>query len=225
MVVQPGRRELICDALDLDKQGKFDAALKLLDQAIALAPDDPMAHSRKGLTLKHKGSLAAAMKSFDKALSKDPDHGPALYNKACTLMLQGETEVALRTLARAVGQGPAFYGKHASGDVDFAAVESDPVFQRIISAPQPEAYKKAARAYVLDNKDFYNDTKLKAADFKAALDEALESLDIGLRSYLPDLKTPTKAMIGEIDISEFSYEKRLKVAPDDEGGFSVWSVN
>ncbi len=119
-------------ALALDKAGKFDLAVQVLDKAIELRPSDPWLHSRRGLALKHAGQTEQAMASLNDALKIDPNFGPALYNKACVLMVQGEPQAALHTLARAVRQDKALFGGHAKGDNDFASIKDDAAFQKLV---------------------------------------------------------------------------------------------
>ena len=120
------------EALALDKAGQFDQAVAKLDEAIALDPNDPWLHSRKGLALKHKGDLDAAMASLDMSLDKDPNFGPGHYNQACIHMVQGDRDKALASLAKAVAQDIKLFGGHAKGDLDFAPIKSDPDFLSIV---------------------------------------------------------------------------------------------
>ena len=93
---QPGRSE---DRLsDLIRERRWDEALPLVEDALALQPRDPALWYHRGCALAHLGRLAEAEEALTYCLTERPDSRAA----RCLLATVG----ALRRSTEAAGDGP-----------------------------------------------------------------------------------------------------------------------
>ena len=90
------------------QNGNFDAALELLQRAVALRPEHPAALNNFGNTLgslkRHEEALAA----FDRSLAQRPDDAKALRNRGTTLRALKRSSEALESFERALALQPGF---------------------------------------------------------------------------------------------------------------------
>lgn len=103
-------RQFIEQATQSIQSGQFEGGLQLLDQAIALAPDDPDAHLLRGICLSQTGQPVAATEAFNRAISLDPNSAKARYNLAVHQYALGQKTDALRSAREAIGLDPAHAG-------------------------------------------------------------------------------------------------------------------
>ncbi|KRX00754.1 Protein kinase-like domain [Pseudocohnilembus persalinus] len=100
-------------AVALGKQGKSKQALEQFDKAIAINPDDPIAHFEKAYYLTMIRKQREAIEEFNKVLEKDPDNADALLHKGNNLGQLGYLREALKYINRAIEinpkQGEAYY--------------------------------------------------------------------------------------------------------------------
>ncbi len=87
--------------------GDHDAALRLMDRAIALAPEVPSAHYNRGKALQDIGRLEEAVTSYGNALALDAGYTAALRNRANALLELDRPDDALADLDRLVALAPA----------------------------------------------------------------------------------------------------------------------
>jgi tetratricopeptide (TPR) repeat protein len=64
------------------RQGDYNAASQLFEQALAKSPDDPTAHYDLGSVYQAENLDKQALTEYAKALAKDPTFVPAIYNEA-----------------------------------------------------------------------------------------------------------------------------------------------
>jgi len=86
----------------LQKLGRDADALRPLQEAAALSPDDAEAHSNLGVNLKSLGCLAAAEICYRRALRIKPDYADALKNLALLLLAQDKPMMALDTIKQSL---------------------------------------------------------------------------------------------------------------------------
>ncbi|OYY90821.1 MAG: hypothetical protein B7Y45_06010 [Sphingomonas sp. 28-66-16] len=92
----------------LDQAGKWDEALPLLEKAVALAPDQPIALNYLGYgQLDHGGDVATARRLLEKASSLKPDNLSILDSLAWAYFKAGDDAKALPLLERAAAGEPA----------------------------------------------------------------------------------------------------------------------
>ncbi len=81
-------------------------ALRLLDEARRLAPNDPAIAAETGRTLLAAGNPAAALGEFGRALALDPRDAGNYNNRGVALAALGQTDAARRDFQRALALSP-----------------------------------------------------------------------------------------------------------------------
>jgi len=103
-------RQFIDQATQSIQGGQFDGALSLIDQALALAPDDADAHILRGICLSQTGQPAAATEAFNRAVALDPNSAKARYNLAVHQYALGQKLDALARSREAIQIDPSHAG-------------------------------------------------------------------------------------------------------------------
>ena len=75
----PNEQPMLNLAIAYSEDGKYDEALPLLVQAVAIAPGDPQIHERLGQVYLKKDRLEEARKEFERAVELAPDKGAYHY--------------------------------------------------------------------------------------------------------------------------------------------------
>jgi tetratricopeptide (TPR) repeat protein len=123
-----------------EEDGEFDASLKLLDEALELAPGDPSIIGAIGAALRKQGRLSEALRRLDEAIRIDPSAAAPWLERGMALEAGGSLEAALASYRNAAeldpGSASAFGGVASiasrRGDLDVAisfaerALELDP---------------------------------------------------------------------------------------------------
>ncbi len=92
----------------LEQDGQWAAALPLLEKAVALAPDQPVALNYLGYAqIEHGGDIAAAVRMLTRASAMKPDDLSILDSLAWGYFRQGDVARALPLLERAAEGEPA----------------------------------------------------------------------------------------------------------------------
>ena len=89
----------------LYNEGKFDEALELLREGIAIYPQAVELHVGLGYARLAREEFAWARRSFDDALALDPEHEDAIAGLGEVLMKFGQHDEALRTFERTLELG------------------------------------------------------------------------------------------------------------------------
>ena len=84
------------------------------DKAIALKPDDAVAHNNRGAALRDLKRPAEAIASYDKAIALKPDYADAHYNRGNALMDLKRPAEALASYDKAIALKPEFAGAHSN---------------------------------------------------------------------------------------------------------------
>src|SRR5688572_29672313 len=103
-------QQFIEQATQSIQSGQFDGALQLIDQALALSPNEADAYILRGICLSQTGQPAAATEAFGKAIELDPNSAKARYNLAVHLYALGQKQEALKAARDASGLDPAHSG-------------------------------------------------------------------------------------------------------------------
>jgi protein O-GlcNAc transferase len=117
-VIPSDPQALIAAGNAAEDQGRPEDALKLYDQAIAVAPEFARAHLNRGNALMALRDLDAAIKAFETALQHDPALAGAHYNLGNALTRQKRYEEACDAYRRALSLRPVF----ADADVALGSV-------------------------------------------------------------------------------------------------------
>ncbi len=95
--------------------GRADNALEVLNEALAVAPDNPDLHYNRGLALHVVGrrdsapeKLAEARQEYEKTISLDPSHPKAHCNLGVLLEAEGQQAEAIAAYQKALELDPAF---------------------------------------------------------------------------------------------------------------------
>lgn len=83
-----------------------ERALKLLEEAISIAPDFPRIYCARGLIWYRRSDLLSAESDFHQALSLDPNHINSLYNLGVTFFEQRNFAKAKKTFEKAIAVVP-----------------------------------------------------------------------------------------------------------------------
>lgn len=122
---------LIDNSARLIKEGQFNKAVSLCNDALNLDPTDASAHTNKGVAFVRLSQFEDAILCFDLALKYDPKLAVAWYNKASTKALQNEIPEAITLLGQAISINPRF-STTAKTDEDFLYLRSNPNFVALV---------------------------------------------------------------------------------------------
>jgi tetratricopeptide (TPR) repeat protein len=94
------------------------AAVRLIEEALRIAPDRAIAHGNLGSALQDLGEFEAALASFGRAISLDPGFTDAYYNRANLLGALKSWSAALANYDQAIALRPDFAEAYCNrGDV------------------------------------------------------------------------------------------------------------
>jgi tetratricopeptide (TPR) repeat protein len=101
----PNASTLIGAGTVLFKQGNYDAATQLFQQALSLDPGNALAHYDLGTTYEAENRVDLARAQYQKAIAGDPSMVSAMYNEA-TLDAAGDPAMAVFLYRRVVAMKP-----------------------------------------------------------------------------------------------------------------------
>src|SRR5919202_6508750 len=91
-----GRVDYVNEALALERQGDYDAALTSYRLAMREKPNDPRILQNMAIAFSKTGRLDEAVRSYRKALELDPQLSGAHYGLAFLLLRRGDIDGAER---------------------------------------------------------------------------------------------------------------------------------
>jgi len=98
---------LVRKGVRLHEEGLFDTAVATFEQALQLAPDDPLVCYELGLTLSAKGDQAGCIATAERGLKSESRLSPALYTLAGNCLdLAGEAKQAIKMYQRGLRKFP-----------------------------------------------------------------------------------------------------------------------
>jgi Flp pilus assembly protein TadD len=98
------RFDYLCEALALERQGDFDAALTSYRLALRDHPNDPKILQNMAIAFSKTGRLEEAIRSYRRALELDPALSGSHYGLAFLLLKRGDTTGASRHLEAFLAQ-------------------------------------------------------------------------------------------------------------------------
>ena len=148
LALDPGDASVISRAADLDTRlGRFDEAIGLYHQAIALDPVSPVPHWSLGRVLYYVGRLDEAAASLRKAVSLMPDSIRSHYLLGRVLLAQGDALGALAEMEQETGE---YYRLTGTAIVQYAlhnTEASDAALKELIENRGAEGSYQIALAY------------------------------------------------------------------------------
>jgi Flp pilus assembly protein TadD len=97
--LKPKRLEYLSEALTLERQGDYDAALTSYRLALRDSPNEPKIHMNMAIAFSRTGRHEEAIRSYRRALEIAPDLSGAHYGLAFLLLKRDEREEAAHHLA------------------------------------------------------------------------------------------------------------------------------
>ena len=104
--VTPQRLDYLNEALALERQGDYDAALTSYRLALRDHPGDPRVLQNIAIAFTKTNRYDEAIRHYRRALEIDPDLAGAHYGIAFLLMKRGETDAALDHLRTFLSRPP-----------------------------------------------------------------------------------------------------------------------
>jgi tetratricopeptide (TPR) repeat protein len=117
--------------------GRFRDALRPLEQAAALRPDDVAVALALGWCYKRTFRLAQAIDALERACRKSPEEPLLHYNLACYWSLAQNPSRALDELAQALELEPELR-ERVDSECDFEPLRGNPEFERLVSQRAPQ---------------------------------------------------------------------------------------
>lgn len=104
---EPDHYDSLCNlAAIYQNQGRSAEALKLLERAHSIYPNDPILLNNLAYTMVHLGRARKATEFYQAALRLVPDHPLLLYNLSACLASKGEWEAGIGTLKQLLDIDP-----------------------------------------------------------------------------------------------------------------------
>ena len=104
--LKPHRLDYLNEALALERQGDFDAAIVSYRLALRDHPSDPRILQNLAIALSRTGKLEDAIRQYRRALELDPSLAGAHYGLAFLLLRRGEHGGATKHLRAFLGNPP-----------------------------------------------------------------------------------------------------------------------
>jgi tetratricopeptide (TPR) repeat protein len=95
---KPQRLDYLNEAIALERQGDYDAALTSYRLALRDKPDDVKVLLNMAIAYSRTSRHEEAIRSYKRALEIEPNHSGALYGLAFLLLRRGETPTAMTYL-------------------------------------------------------------------------------------------------------------------------------
>lgn len=92
------------------QEGNYDLAIKALDSAIAMRPNDGEAFNTRGNAYASKKELDRAIQDYGRAIALDSNSAFAFKNRGTTYAAKDDVDLALKDLDRAIALKPDFAG-------------------------------------------------------------------------------------------------------------------
>lgn len=88
------------------KTNRWQEIIELLEKAIAIHPNHPVAHNNLGNALRKQGDLSTAISSYSQAIRFKPNHVSAHFNLGNALKEQNEITAAISSYRKVLRLNP-----------------------------------------------------------------------------------------------------------------------
>ncbi|MDQ6829642.1 MAG: tetratricopeptide repeat protein [Gemmatimonadota bacterium] len=121
--IRPQRVDYLSEALALERQGDYDAALTSYRLALREKPNDPRILQNMGIAFSRTGRMDEAIRAYRRALELEPTLSGAHYGVAFLLLKRGDGEGAREHLEAFLASPPpgtdaARWVQHAQQTLD-----------------------------------------------------------------------------------------------------------
>jgi Flp pilus assembly protein TadD len=104
--LKPKRLDYLSEALTLERQGDYDAALTSYRLALRDSPNEPKIHMNMAIAFSRTGRQEEAIRSYRRALEIAPENSGAHYGLAFLLLKRDEREEAAAHLEAFLAKPP-----------------------------------------------------------------------------------------------------------------------
>ncbi len=132
--LKPQRLDYLNEALALERQGDFDAALTSYRLALRDHPNDPRILQNMAIAFSRTGRLEEAVRAYRRALELDPQLSGAHYGLAFLQLRRGDTAEAMSHLQAFLDEPPV--GADADRWIRHAQATLDDLMAA--ASPRPE---------------------------------------------------------------------------------------
>ena len=137
--------KLMAEAESHLQDASYDEAIAIYEDAIAIGPDNILAHQGAGKAYSLSEQLEEAEAEFKKVLKIDPNYVPALNNLADVYLRTGRPEEALELINKAIEIEPQFSVLYQTcGEIYEAMDKYDLAIKMYGRATHDPRFKKAA---------------------------------------------------------------------------------
>ena len=148
---------LINRAEEYGTAGKYDLAVRDLDQAIQMLPkaSTVVAYNFRGQTYGMMGNYDLAIGDFTQAIQSDPSYAAAYYNRGQTYLAKGSHDLAIKDFDQAINLNPNYalaYAKRGNAYAakkDYGRALADYSDAARVSPEYAEAYNARGTVYAL----------------------------------------------------------------------------
>ena len=128
---KPQRLDYLSEALALERQGDYDAALTSYRLALRDSPNDPRILQNMAIAFSRTGRMDDAVRSYRRALELDRGLSGAHYGLAFLLLKRGDSAGASEHLAAFLANPPKGaeaerWVRHARQTLDHLQLDGDP---------------------------------------------------------------------------------------------------
>ena len=198
--------------------GRYDAALELLNQAVAADPSDPYAHYYRGVTEARLGDNATAATELEEALRLKPDLDEASLELGVTLTSAGDYDGAIAPLEHAQ-RVPGLEAK-ASLFLGLAYLrlqkfdEAERSFTRASSDPELRVSSEYYLGVVAYEKRQWGEAQRRFSNVVAVNPHS----DMGgeASAFLERLRQGQEGLYHVYGGTSFQYDSNVQIAPNDD---------
>jgi tetratricopeptide (TPR) repeat protein len=115
----------------LARMGKFDVALRDLDDLRSIAPDDDWVDLTEAWCRRRAGDLIGAIRCAEQLIARSHRHDVAHFNLACYLALDDQADRAIDALSLACGLNPD-HRVYALDEPDLDGLRTDERFRQLV---------------------------------------------------------------------------------------------
>jgi tetratricopeptide (TPR) repeat protein len=180
--LETGAEKLLNQGIALLKEGQYDRAIAIFDEALEINPRYALAYNFRGIAYDEKGQYDKAISDYNKAIELNPTYAWAYENRGIAYDKKGHFDEAISDYNKAIELNPksdAAY--HNRGDAHFKKNEYDKAisdYTKVI-----EINPGAANAYLYRGVSYFY-----KKEYEKAWDDVHKAQNLGLQVHPEILK-------------------------------------